>query len=200
MKLLDFKNKNEQRIYNNYMDRCNKKLKILSHVDKEECLQEINSYIFEYLASEKGKDEMENLLIILDRLGPPEETLQEYIASKKIEQAIKTFNPKHLIEALLLNISNGFIFILLLILALLFLCFPVLIVLKLINPQEVGLFTGSGNFFIGQFTGTSSLKEHLGNFFIPAAILFSVLIYVLILYLLKIKSKMNIKLKINLQS
>ena len=115
MKSLQLDNNSSQRIYDDYIVRCKKSLRILSEEDREDCLLEINSYIYEYLDDNKlnGKDEIENLLNILDRIGIPEETFKELIASKKIEQAVKTFNPKVLMQALFLNIQNGFIYIML---------------------------------------------------------------------------------------
>ena len=192
MKLLQLENSSAQRIYDDYIVRCKKSLKILSEEDKEDCLLEINSYIYEYLTANKenDKDAVANLLNILDRIGIPEETFKELIASKKISQAVKTFNPKVLMQALFLNIQNGFIYIILSILFLFLSAFPVLIVLKLIKPNDIGLFVGNHSFFFG-FADSKNGTELLGNGFIPVSIIATAVIYFLILFILKTKRQIN---------
>ncbi|MEI8099861.1 MAG: hypothetical protein WCG74_13560 [Sediminibacterium sp.] len=192
MKLLQLENSSAQRIYDDYIVRCKKSLKILSEEDKEDSLLEINSYIYEYLTANKenDKDAVENLLNILDRIGIPEETFKELIASKKISQAVKTFNPKVLMQALFLNIQNGFIYIILSILFLFLSAFPVLIVLKLIKPNDIGLFVGNHSFFFG-FADSKNGTELLGNGFIPVSIIATAVIYFLILFILKTKRQIN---------
>jgi len=192
MKLLQLDNSSAQRIYDDYIVRCKKSLRIQSEEDKEDCLLEINSYIYEYLAANKenDKDGVENLLNILDRIGIPEETFKELIASKKISQAVKTFNPKVLMQTLFLNIQNGFIYIILSILFLFLAAFPVLIVLKLIKPNDIGLFVGNHSFFFG-FADSKNGTELLGNGFIPVSIIATAVIYFLILFILKTKRQIN---------
>ncbi|MDI1354198.1 MAG: hypothetical protein PSX36_04740 [bacterium] len=191
MKSIQFKSKSAQRVYDDYINRCQKTIKILSKADKEDCLLEINSYIYEFLANTEAEDEMENLLNIIERLGPPEETLKEAIATKKTEQAIKTFNPKFLFQALILNISNGIIYIILFVLFLLLFCFPVLIVLKLIYPNEVGLYVGEGSFYVGFVDSPVRVTEISGNWFIPFALVISCSLYLIIILLLKLKTKLK---------
>jgi len=71
MKAIEFKNPASQRVYNNYINRCKRVVQILSKEDQEECLMEVNSYIYEYITDHR-EDEMTALLNILDRLGDPE--------------------------------------------------------------------------------------------------------------------------------
>src|SRR5580704_2864555 len=144
---LSFKNNSAQRIYNDYIKRCKNATRILSGTDQEDCLLEINSHIFEFLSANNTGDEMESLLNVLDRLGAPEEIFKEIVATKKLGEATRTFNPKHLVQALILNISNGVIYIILFVLLLLEICFPILILLKIIYPGRTGLYVGNrGNF------------------------------------------------------
>ena len=191
MKSLQLDNNSSQRIYDDYIVRCKKSLRILSEEDREDCLLEINSYIYEYLDDNKlnGKDEIENLLNILDRIGIPEETFKELIASKKIIQAVYTYNPKVLIQALILNIQNGFIYIILSILFLFLTTFQILIILKLIKPDSVGLYVGFQTFFFGFIDSDKNLTEVLGNWFIPTSIIISLVLYFLILFVLQTKGK-----------
>jgi uncharacterized membrane protein len=206
MNTLSFKNNSAQRIYNDYIKRCKNATRILSKGDQEDCLLEINSHIYEYLSANHTGDELESLLNILERLGPPEEILKEIVATKKIGEATRTFNPKHLIQALLLNISNGIIYIILFILFLFELCFPVLIVLKIIYPDRTGFFIGNdGNFLFGYHTKSisggigagnynmDSSTEQLGNWFIPVTIIIALLVYTGIILLLKSIKKIKKK-------
>ena len=202
MKAIPFDNHSAQRVYNDYIQRCRKATAILSAKDREEVLLEINSHIYEYLCANSTADQMEALLNVLERLGAPEETLREMVATKKIGEATRTFNPKHLIQALALNLTNGVLYIILSVLFLLEIVFPVLIMLKLIYPDRVGLFihsngtflygyiskAGSGGISIG-FSNPAKGTEILGSWFIPVSLLIAVLIYIGIIFLLKVVKK-----------
>src|SRR5271154_3755902 len=137
MKPISFNSKSADRVYTDYMRRCQRVLNPLSRADREESLLEINSLIFEYLEDHTDKDEMENLLDVIDRLGVPEEFLRETVAFKKVGQAVKTLNPKIVIQALALNIRNGAVYILLSLLYIVMICFAVLPILKLYDPLHV---------------------------------------------------------------
>ncbi|SFW27875.1 DUF1700 domain-containing protein [Chitinophaga sancti] len=185
MKAIEFKDPASQRVYNNYIARCKRVVKILSEQDQEECLMEINSYIYEFINDHHG-DEMTGLLNILDRLGDPEITLKEVVASKKIDQAIKTYNIKHLFQALFLNLRNGVAYVLLAIMTVMLVTFPVLIVMKLIMPAKTGLWVGPYTFFFGiVHNNPAGIHEIAGNFFIPLVIILSILLYFLIITILK---------------
>jgi len=206
MKAISFDTRSAQRVYNDYIQRCRKATSILSEKDKEDVLLEINSHIYEFLSANGTKDQLETLLNVLDRLGPPEETLKEIVASKKIGQATHTFNPKHLAQALALNLTNGVIYIILFVLFLFEIAFPILIILKLIYPDQVGLFinnngafqygyvseAGSGGISVG-FHSHAKVTELLGSWFIPVSLLIAVLIYLGIIFLLKIIKKIKSK-------
>lgn len=186
MKLIPFNNSAAQRVYNDYINRCRKCLKGLPEADTEECLLEINSHIYEYLDANKATDEMDNLLNILDRLGAPEETLKEFVAAKKINQAVKTFNPLIVMQALYLNIRNGVLYIFISLLFIIFISFPFLIVLKLIYPKTVGCFIGEHSFYFGFIGQQQEATEVLGNWFIPAAIGIAAVLYLFIIGILKL--------------
>ena len=100
MKLIQFNDAATQRVYQNYINRCKRVVNILSAEDQEDCLMEVNSYIYEYTQNQRNEPEMTSLLNILERMGDPEITLKEVVAGKKIDQAVKTFNLKHLVQAI----------------------------------------------------------------------------------------------------
>lgn len=186
MKLIEFKNRNSQRIYTDYLNRSKHVLRLLSKEDQQDSLMELNSYIFEYMQNHQTEDETTALLNILERLGSPEETLKEVVATKKIEQAVKTYNLKHLLVALFLNLRNGVVYVILFILTLLLVCFPLLVVLEIMYPEKTGLFVGPHTFFFGITFPQPGVKEVLGNTFIPVVIFIGVIFYFLIIFLLKI--------------
>jgi len=190
MKPIEFKNQASQRAYNDYMNRCKRVINILSDEDQKECLMEVNSYIYEYVNNHQNEEELTALLNIIERLGAPEVTLKEVVADKKINQAVRTFNLKHLIQALLLNLRNGIAYIILFIMTLTLICFPVVIIMEIMNPEKTGLWVGKGHFVFGRVFPQAGVNEVLGNFFIPVVILLGILLYFLIIFLLKlVKSK-----------
>ena len=188
MKAIQFSNPSAGRIYTEYLHRCSKALKSLTDADKEDCLLEVNSFIYENLQANSNAtaDEVEQILNILDRLGAPEEMFQETIAARKIDQAVRSFNPAIVLQALLLNIRNGIIYVVLFVLYLLLFSFPVLIVLKIISPRKTGVFIGPHTFVIGCSNDAVPTTELLGNAFIPVLMLTTVVLYFLIVSILKI--------------
>lgn len=188
MKAITFNNSASQRIYDEYIKRCRKALATLPDKDSEESLLEINSYIYEYMQHHEQSDETESLRNILERLGPPEEILKEVIAAKKIDQAVKTFNLKHLVQALFLNISNGVVYIILSLLTLLLASFPVMIILKLLYPADTGYFSSGGQHSFGFIRGEKG-TEVLGHWFIPLMLVCFAALYCIIILLLKLVHK-----------
>lgn len=185
MKLIEFNNSSSREVYNNYIARCKKATKVLSDADREECLLEINSHIYEYIQDHTATDELENLKTVLQQLGEPEVTLKEYVAAKKIDQAVTTFNPKHLIQALYFNIRNGIMYIFLSVLTLFFCCFFLLAVFKIIYPNNVGFYYSDDNFMFGYTTIPDPANELLGFWFSPLMLVISALLYLLCVFILK---------------
>jgi uncharacterized membrane protein len=185
MKQINFKQSASQRIYDDYMKRITKAVATLPSADRQDILMEFNSHIYEGFQSSSKESEVDNLLDVLQKLGVPEEILLSLVADRKIEQATKTFNPIHVFKALVLNISNGISYI---IFAVLYLALGIgvfLILAKLVNPSEVGLFIGHNNWVFG--VSAYPEDEVLGNWFIPFILLAIVALYVLITLLLKLK-------------
>lgn len=159
MKLIEFENKNTREVYNDYIRRIERTTKSLSEKDREDVLMELNSYIYEYVQENRGKDEMANLLEIIKRIGAPEEVLPPVIADKKMEQATRTFNPKHVFKALVLNITNGFSFVIFSVLYLLLFCFGFLAVAKIFF-RRMWVSSRVKDGFIWDFLRTLLLRVH----------------------------------------
>jgi len=191
-KAIAFKEKSSERIYKDYISRIQKVTKALPEKDQNEILMELNSHIYEDLQQHGGGNEVESLLNVLEKLGRPEEILQPLVADKKMEQATRTFNPVHVIKALVYNVTNGISYFIFLILYVLLLGFVILIGAKFIYPDHVGLFYNPGHVFI---YGVSSADYHqfevLGNWFVPVTMLLTVVVYFILTFLLKLKQTLK---------
>lgn len=191
MKNIEFKSISAQRIYNDYLKRVERTISILSEEDKLDMLMEINSHIYEAMQQGSNENEIDKLLTTTEKLGLPEVFLVPVVAEKKLIQAVRTFNPKHVWQALKLNISNGFGYIILSILYLGLGVFGFLIFTKLIAPSKTGLFYMNNEFKgFGFVSNGDQMNEIFGFWFVPIAMAAAVIFYVLITLLLGLlKSK-----------
>ncbi|RAJ77366.1 hypothetical protein CLV59_107133 [Chitinophaga dinghuensis] len=182
------------RVYNDYMKRVKKVTSSLPKESQDDIYMEMNSHIFEAIQHKDKLNEIDSLLDILEKLGPPEEVLKPLVADKKLEQATKTFNPVHVFKALALNITNGISYIIFAILYLFLFGFVILIIAKIVYPSEVGLYYKPNTLFVlgmGTVTKENGVHEYLGNWFIPAMVLAIAVFYILLTALLKLKKNLN---------
>jgi hypothetical protein len=190
MKNIQFKNALTQHIYSDYFKRVEKNLKPLSEKDKAEFLMEINSHIFEAMHSFSEENESENLLNVLNKLGDPEDYLKIVVADKKLNEAVRTFNPRTVFQALVLNCKRGVIYSLFAVMYLLLFTFVFLIIAKIIWPANTGLFYMNKQFHsLGFISNGPELDEVLGFWFIPLVSLVAVLFYLLITLLFRLTKK-----------
>ncbi len=190
MKDIELTSPTAQRIYKNYIIRVKKCLSILSKEDKQEMLMEINSHIFEGLQRFSDNNEVDNLLTVIEKLGIPEDFLKSVVADKKMAQAVRTFNPKNIFQALLLNFKNGVIYSVFALLYLLLFIFIFFIAAKIVFPSKTGLFYLNDRFqAFGFLRNTDGMNEVLGFWFIPLVILSAIIFYVLITLLLRFTKK-----------
>jgi len=196
-KEIAFREQNSQRIYRDYIARIQQAIKTLNATNQQEILLEINSHIYESLMSnpDSEKEEVARLLDILEKLGQPEVFLKPLVAEKKLDEATRTFNPFQVIKALVLNIGNGISYVIFAVLYLLLFGFLFLIVAKLVDPENVGLFYRANDICIlGYYrnNGVTYLEyEQLGNWFIPVMLLLAVFFYFMITLLLRLKRILN---------
>ena len=128
------------------------------------------------------------MISILERLGDPEETLKPLVAGKKLRQATNTFNPKHVIQALSLNIKSSLVFGVFGILYLLLFSFIFIIPVKLFFPSNTGMFFLDDQFKgFGYLANIEGLTEVLGYWIIPMVLAFSTALYFLITLLLRLR-------------
>ncbi|MEH3114123.1 HAAS signaling domain-containing protein [Pedobacter terrae] len=193
LKEIQFNDQSAERIYKDYLYRIRKEVKGLNQPNQDEILMELNSHIYENLQENQTGNEVEKLLNILEKLGRPEEILKPLVADKKLAEATRTFNPIHVLKALLLNLTNGVSYIIFFILYLFLFGFVFLIGAKIWNPSQVGFFYKPDEvFIIGLSKGlVNPADELLGNWFIPAMAISAITLYLIITLLLKLKRTFN---------
>lgn len=193
-KEIPFTDLHAKRIYTNYLDRVRNSIWDLSKDNQNDTLLEINSHIYESM-SHSSKNEIETILDVTERLGNPEVFLKDLVAKKKLEEAATTFNPVKILKALLLNLSNGLSYIIFFLLYLSLFSFIFLIFAKMINPDKVGFFYKQSEFFVlGLSSGATSDDqnyERLGNWFIPVMAICTVVLFVMITLLLRLKKTLK---------
>lgn len=190
MKNIEFKSETSQRVYTEYLQRVEKKTEILSKADRNDLLMEINSHIYESMQQFTDERETDNLLTVLEKLGVPEEFLKPIIADKKLNEAIRSFNPKDILQALLLNMKHGIVFSVFGLLYLLLFAFVFLIGAKIFSPLKTGLFYLNGKFAtFGFVKNTDGMTEVLGYWFIPLVIFSAIIFYLLVTILLRFIKK-----------
>ncbi len=183
---IPFKTKTSQRIYEDYIRRIENNISALSEQDRNEVMMELNSHIYEGTAGCKEADETEVLLDVIGKLGVPEEFLKPLVAEKKLKQAVTTFNPGAVFQAIRLNIKNGVIYSVFGLLYLFLFSFVILIFAKLVDPEHTGLFFENGNFRgFGYLNISTGCTDVLGYWIIPIAILTAITLYFCITLLLR---------------
>jgi uncharacterized membrane protein len=190
MKRITFKLNASQRIYNDYMDRVERCTTVLSKDDRIEMIMEINSHIYEGISRCNNENEVDVLLDITNKLGVPEEFLKPMVAKKKLTRAVNSFNPIDVFQAIYLNLKNGIIYSIFGILYLFLFSFAIIIIAKIIFPENTGLFYNKGSFSgFGFISETNGLNETLGYWIIPLSGLTALFLYFVITLLLRITRK-----------
>ena len=190
MNKINFISSSAQRIYDDYMRRVDKCIALLGEADKTELVMELNSHIYEAMLKGANGNEVECLLDVIAGLGVPEEFLKPLVAGKKLDQAVRSFNPKHIFQAISLNLRSGFIYSFFGLLYLFLVSFILLIAAKIFFPANTGLFFRDSSFSaFGFITGTDGLTEVLGYWLIPLSIITALFFYTCITLLLRLKRK-----------
>ena len=187
MKRITFRAKPAQHIYDDYMNRVEKCTSMLSPEDRTEMIMEINSHIYEAISRSGSDNEANDLVDVITRLGVPEEFLKPLVANKQLTQAVRTFNPKDLFLAIMLNLKNGVIYPVFGLLYLFLFSFVVIIIMKIISPEHTGLFYNGDSFRgFGYLNNTAGLTEILGYWMIPVTGLTATALYFAVTLLLRI--------------
>lgn len=189
MQRINFKSKSAESLYDDYLRRVEKTVRNLPEEDRKELMMEINSHIYESIQTTNFSDinEPEVLLSVLQKLGDPEDTLRPMVAERKLKQATRTFNPIHIVKALIMNVKYGLSYTLFGLLYLFLFVFIFLIGAKIVKPSAVGLFIGEDSYKFGLIARHTGMEEVLGWWFIPIVALVVVILYFLITLLLRMK-------------
>lgn len=183
---IPFKTNTSQRLYEDYMRRIEKNISTLSETDRTEMIMEFNSHIFEGTIGCSEENESEILLDVIGKLGVPEEFLKPLVAQKKLKQAVTTFNPGAVFQALRLNIKNGMIYSVFALLYLFLFSFVILVFAKIVAPANTGLFYKNNEFHgFGYINHSEGYTEILGYWIIPISIVTAVILYLSITLLLR---------------
>lgn len=186
MKRLVFTQKSAQRIYDHYLDRVKRSTAVLSASDQQELLMEINSHFYEAFSHTTGAGEIETLLDIVERLGPPEEFLKPLLADRKLAQAATSFHPIHMVQAFLLNLHRTGILLLMALFGLFFVGILLTILGKIFLPDHTGVFIENGRLLSLGTTQAVQGQEVVGNWYIPLALVSLVLLYLILVLLLRL--------------
>lgn len=187
MSTIHLESETAKKIYSDYIRRVKGQTSVLSDNDASDLLMEINSHIHEGMKESNTENEIDKLLDILKRLGDPEDYLKPLVANKKLREATKTFNPKHVFKALQLNISRGFRFLVLSLFYMFLGIFLLLILAEIFWPDHTGLFYQNGVFkSLGYVSDTKQMNEVLGFWFTPLALGICAVCYLLITLLLRL--------------
>jgi hypothetical protein len=191
MKRLTFENATAQKIYDDYFKRASKYVNVLSPEDRSDILMELNSHIYEATHHASAGNGIDTLVDVLQNLGDPAEILKPEVAFRKARQAGRSFNPKHIFQALRLNLYNGGMYVVITAFYLFTVAFGLLIIFKLIAPENTGLFLKDGHWFAFGYTSknTSGLSELLGYWFIPMNVAISMLFYLLATSIFRLRTK-----------
>jgi len=150
-----------------------------------EIQNEIRSHIYESLRNSPGL----SVEGALERFGEPGTFLPEWVILKKMEVAVKSFDPVRIARALFLGISghaaHAFKYVLFSILYLLTFSFAALPILKIIFPANTGLIILPHGFIFGHTSNMAGGYEVMGWWFIPFCLFVAILLYVIITVLLR---------------
>ncbi|MCJ8497027.1 DUF1700 domain-containing protein [Chryseobacterium salipaludis] len=189
-KKIQFESENAKALYERYVHKIIAVSKRLPEEDRQDILMELNSHIYEsFQRAKKINSEFSVLSDIIQRMGEPDIILKPIIAEKKLQQAAVTFNPVHVFQAIILNISSGAIYFIFFILYMMLVSFMILIPAKVFFPANVGFFYKNGEFFQYGFTSSSALQHYeiLGSWFIPVTLIIGIILYLFITQLLRVK-------------
>ena len=147
--------------------------------------EEVESHFYEAMTGGKydSLPEDERIAKIIDNLGEPHESVQSILSGQEPKQAVSRFNFKNCMQ----KIVRGSRYALAFCLYLVSLVFVSLAVIKLVKPDNTGLFIGkNGSWRLGYFSNVDeAVSEILGYWIIPLAILLCILFYLLTTLLLK---------------
>ncbi|WP_116108124.1 HAAS signaling domain-containing protein [Lewinella sp. IMCC34191] len=195
MRAIPFTKPATRKLYREYLKRTRRVIAPLPRTDRMDILMEINSHIFEGFTRESTTEETVRLREILQQLGAPEEVFKPLLAEKTLQKATRPFHPARAVKAIVLNVSNGFGYLLFAVLYLSVFGFAAAAYQKMIYPDQVGIFFKQGSFHLlgivrPEARAALGLVEVVGPWFIPLMLIFMVAAYLIIALLHRLKSRL----------
>jgi len=91
-----------ERIVNNYVRQLKGHLKGIPEQDQEDFIKEIESHIYESFTNEKGKDEIERILNVLEKLGEPAQVFSEKMPDAMVKKGKDKNLPLYILSGVLI--------------------------------------------------------------------------------------------------
>ena len=191
MKRLQFENRSAQKVYDSYIRRIERTIKSLSKSDQKEIVMELNSHIYAALeTANRPKDDLGSIVRVTDELGDPEVILSPMVEERSITRATKTFNPLHIAKALLLNIKNGIIYSIYIVLYSAITICLIALGFKILYPNTIGFLVNpaNGDWHIGR-ASNPNYQEVLGHWFVPSGLAVLVILYIMLTLSMRLRKK-----------
>jgi uncharacterized membrane protein len=197
MQKIVFTDTTAQDLYINYLSSAENALAGLDGKDRNEILMEINSHIFEGFDSSGEGSETRRLLSVITELGDPYVYLKPVITEKKLNEAVKTFNPKKVLTVVYQKSKKSLAYTVFFLLYLFIIATASLLLFKIAFPAKTGLFySGDKITGFGFLPNISGSTEVLHAWFYPIIVLAVLLMYLFTTLLLKFYRPNNTLAKI----
>lgn len=192
---MQFKTKEAGKVFAQYIRRLERSISKLPSEMQTDIQNEISGHILDSMEHSKGELELDKLLDAIERLGNPEKFMKPMIADYEAVYATSTFQPVHILRAMVRNLGAGFertvkysVFFILY--STLF-SFAILFLGKIFFPGNTGLFINNNGGFkaFGIFSPVLGDVELLGYWLLPMSLIGLVMDYFLITFIMKLMVK-----------
>jgi len=177
MEKIKFDDGHARKIYTDYLNGVSSALDKTDKPFRESILMEVNSHIFEAVSTGNAS-EAENIRRAISELGRPEDYLKDLVAEKRLDEALKAYNPIGILKHIYYFGKSSLKYSAYFVVYLFILAMPFLFFAKLFFPESTGLFyRGDKIVGFGFWRDTEGLTEVLHLWFYPAVILMMALLY-----------------------
>jgi len=177
MEKITFEDGHARKIYADYLSAISTALGGTDRSLRESILMEVNSHIFEALSTGNAS-ELENTRRAISELGRPEDYLKDLAAEKRLDEALKAYNPIGILKLIYYFAKSTLKYSVCFVVYLFILAMPFLFFAKIFFPERTGLFyRGDKVVGFGFWRDVEGLTEVLNLWFYPGVILMMVMLY-----------------------
>jgi len=177
MEKIKFEDGHARKIYTDYLNAISTALGGTDRSLRESILMEINSHIFEAVST-RNASEAENIRRAISELGRPEDYLRDLVAEKRLDEALKAYNPIGILKYIYHFSKSSLKYSIYFVVYLFILTMPFLFFAKIFFPERTGLFyRGDRIVGFGFWRDVEGLTEVLNQWFYPVVILMMALLY-----------------------